>query len=178
MPGLLWRRTCLDRSVVRRRASDLEAGDRPVEDVLLAEEQVLTSLDHLGEIKRFLWIVGEPELNWGRCLLPMFDRQPYQRSAIWMILSSQMYNTPMFSSNDPNDQVHGNLRGGVKKLFFLLLVKKFGPPPLFLTTSVFSDEDFLDWPRPPPPQGQRWKILESFDPEICNFSPKWRLWRQ
>ena len=46
------------------------------------------------------------------------------------------------------------LRGGVKKKktgIFWLLVKKLSPPPPppFLTTSVFSDKDFLTWPRPP-----------------------------
>ena len=43
-------------------------------------------------------------------------------------------------------------KGRHKKLFFLLLVKKLRlrpPPPPFLTTSVFSDKDFLDQARPP-----------------------------
>ena len=31
-------------------------------------------------------------------------------------------------------------------MFFLLLVKKLRPPSPFLTTSVFSDKDFLDLP--------------------------------
>ena len=40
--------------------------------------------------------------------------------------------------------------GGVKKLFFLLSVKKLRPPsPPFLTTSVFSDKDFFTRARPP-----------------------------
>ena len=49
-----------------------------------------------------------------------------------------------------------SLRGGIKNCFFLLLVKKFRPPPPppFLTASVFSDKDFLDLPRPPPPFSQ------------------------
>ena len=46
-------------------------------------------------------------------------------------------------------------REGIKKttLFFLLSVKELRrhPPPPFLTTSIFSDKDFLDWTRPPPP---------------------------
>ena len=41
------------------------------------------------------------------------------------------------------------LRRGIKNVFFLLLVKKLSLPPPFLTTSVFSDKDFLDWARPP-----------------------------
>ena len=47
-------------------------------------------------------------------------------------------------------------------MFFLLLVKKLSLPPPFLTTSVFSDEDFLDWPRPPPPKvsvEKSWRVL-------------------
>ena len=45
-----------------------------------------------------------------------------------------------------------DIRGAIKNWFFLLLVKKTEtpPPPPFLTTSVFSDKDFLDWARPPP----------------------------
>ena len=57
------------------------------------------------------------------------------------------------------------LRGGVKKKywFFLLLVKKLRPPPPpFLTTSVFSDKDFLDWPRPPPLFGEIVKKIPVF----------------
>ena len=37
-----------------------------------------------------------------------------------------------------------------KNCFFLLVKKLRRPPPPFLTTSVFSDKDFLDWARPPP----------------------------
>ena len=43
------------------------------------------------------------------------------------------------------------IRGGVKNIFFTFSKKtETTPPPPFLTTSVFSDKDFLDWTRPPP----------------------------
>ena len=47
----------------------------------------------------------------------------------------------------------------MKKNAFLLLVKETEtlPPPPFLTTSFFSDKDFLDWARPyaPPPLNEK-----------------------
>ena len=44
----------------------------------------------------------------------------------------------------------GLVRGAIKKnwCFFTFSQKTETPPPPFLTTSVFSDKDFLDWPRP------------------------------
>ena len=38
----------------------------------------------------------------------------------------------------------GLLRGGVKKTVFFTVSKNLDPPSPFLTTSVFSDKDFLD----------------------------------
>ena len=36
------------------------------------------------------------------------------------------------------------------------------PPPPFLTTSVFSDKDFLDWARPPPLSAKNGQKTTSF----------------
>ena len=55
-----------------------------------------------------------------------------------------------------------DIRGAIKKLFFFLLfVKKLSPPPPppFLTTSVFSDKDFLDWPPPKVSVEKSWRVL-------------------
>ena len=56
-----------------------------------------------------------------------------------------------------------DIRGAIKKLFFFTFSKKTEtpPPPPFLTTSVFSDKDFLDWPRPPPKISveKSWRVL-------------------
>ena len=45
------------------------------------------------------------------------------------------------------------LRGGVKKWVFFTFGQKTETP--FLTTSVFSDKDLLDWARPPPPINEK-----------------------
>ena len=67
-------------------------------------------------------------------------------------------------------------KGSHKKTgFFLLLVKKLSPPPPspFLTTSVFSDKDFLDWPRPPPLFGENWsKKYQFFFINLVNYAKK------
>ena len=73
-----------------------------------------------------------------------------------------------------------DIRGAIKKLFFLLLVKKTETPPSpYLDHLSFFIRIFWIGRDPPhPPKVSVEKSWESFDPEICNFSPKWRLWRQ
>ena len=54
------------------------------------------------------------------------------------------------------------LWGGIKTVFFTFSKKTETPPPPFLTISVFSDKDFLDWPRPPSPKvsvEKSWRVL-------------------
>ena len=76
-----------------------------------------------------------------------------------------------------------DIRGAIKKLFFFTFSKKTEtpPPPPFLTTSVFSDKDFLDWPRPPgghPPPFRR-KMVKKLPvflyikpPFLANYAKK------
>ena len=57
------------------------------------------------------------------------------------------------------------VRGGIKKTVFFTFSQKIQthpPPPPFLTTSVFSDKDFLDLPRPPPFSQNQSKKSEYF----------------
>ena len=68
---------------------------------------------------------------------------------------------PPVNLGDSYDKI-GIIRGVIKKLFFTLSKQTEIPLPLFLTTSVFSDKDFLDWARPCPPihflvkNGHKW----------------------
>ena len=61
-------------------------------------------------------------------------------------------------------------------MFLLLLVKKLRPHPLpFFDHLSFSDKDFLDWARPPPPSpfmkknGQNWSKIGPKKVKILIF---------
>ena len=76
---------------------------------------------------------------------------------------SEEKNFPIHSTSTKNSllssKVFCRTLGKVKKNAFLLLVKETEtlPPPPFLTTSFFSDKDFLDWASPyaPPPLNEK-----------------------